>query len=252
MVLDAVGHMELDPEALHPVRQRVRHLGVEEAQQPVTALGQRDPDAQRGEHAGVFAADDAAAGHEHRRRDFAEVQDVVRVIHARVVEGEIRRVKRVRASGDEHLVRVQVRRGRVARRDRDRVRVHERRETGVEVNAVALEVLHDARALGLHDEPLAVEKVARRERLLHLEMHRVQPALAEAGEVERRLAEGLGRQRAGIRRRAAEHGFLLDERDLLAEVSRLRCALLSSGAGADDHEVVMLGVHRSAGCGRCW
>jgi hypothetical protein len=53
-------------------------------------------------------------------------------------------------------------------------------------------------------------------------VHAVEAALAEAGEIERGLAQGFRRQRAGVGRGAAEEGLALDERDALAEIGRLR------------------------------
>jgi hypothetical protein len=63
-------------------------------------------------------------------------------------------------------------------------------------------------------------------------------ALSEAGERQRRLAQRLRGNGAGVDAGAAEDRLALDERDILPKVRRLRSALLAGRSGADDDEVV--------------
>src|SRR5258706_16933 len=63
-------------------------------------------------------------------------------------------------------------------------------------------------------------------------------AAVEAGEVDGRLAQGLGGEGAGVHARPAEDGLALDQRHALAEVRRLRGTLLARGTRADDDEIV--------------
>ena len=66
----------------------------------------------------------------------------------------------------------------------------------------------------------------------------VEAPLPEAGEVQDRLAQRLGRDRAGVEADAADHLLAVDDGDLLAELRRGDRALLAGRAGADDDEVV--------------
>src|SRR4030095_3636847 len=89
-----------------------------------------------------------------------------------------------------------------------------------------------------HDLLLAVHEVLHREVGLDLIVHAVEAAGAEAGEEERRLAERLGGDRAGVDAGAPGMRGHLDEGDTPAEVRSLRRALFACGPGADDDEVV--------------
>jgi hypothetical protein len=66
-----------------------------------------------------------------------------------------------------------------------------------------------------------------------------------AGQEERGLAQGLGRQRAGVDRRAARLRLLLHHHHALVEVGRLGGALLAGRARADDDEIA-IASHRAA------
>src|SRR5206468_481501 len=74
----------------------------------------------------------------------------------------------------------------------------------------------------------------------------VQRALADAGEVQDRLAHRLGRDRAGVDADAADVVVALDEGDAAAELGGAEGGLLAGGAGADNHEVVGRWGHGSA------
>ena len=87
-------------------------------------------------------------------------------------------------------------------------------------------------------------KSADRDVALHVVVDAVQAALAQPGEVERRLAQRLRRDRAGVHRGAARLGRALDDAHALAEVRRLRGAFLAGRAGADDDEIVVLAQSR--------
>lgn len=78
----------------------------------------------------------------------------------------------------------------------------------------------------------------------------VESALAEPGDVERGLAQGLGRHRARIDGGATEDGFTLDEQNPLAELGCLGRAFLAGGAGPDYDEVVRRRWHHSSGPNR--
>ena len=115
----------------------------------------------------------------------------------------------------------------------------------------------DPLPLLLHDDVLAVHECAHGALALHRDVDGVAiAALVEAGEVQRRFAQGLGGDRAGVDARAAEDRLALDEGDALAEVRRLRRSLFTCRTGADDDQVVHVssgsvsGAGRRAFCGR--
>jgi hypothetical protein len=81
---------------------------------------------------------------------------------------------------------------------------------------------------------------------VELDRDPIQLAAAEPGQVERRLAQRLGGKRAGVDGGAPGLSLALDERHALAEVRRLRSALLSAGAGAHDDHVESFGGRHDA------
>ena len=62
----------------------------------------------------------------------------------------------------------------------------------------------------------------------------VEPALAPAGEIERGLAQGLGRDRAGVNRDAADALAAFDHQHRLAELGRLNGGAAARRTAADD------------------
>ena len=76
---------------------------------------------------------------------------------------------------------------------------------------------------------------------LHVDAREV--AVAEPGEEERGLAQGLRGERAGVRGGPASDGLLLDQGHRLAEVRRLRGPLLPRRPGADDDQVEIPSFH---------
>src|SRR5207302_5411768 len=67
----------------------------------------------------------------------------------------------------------------------------------------------------------------------------VEPALVEAGKVERGLSQRLRRNRARVDAGPADLGGLLDDGDTLAEVRRLGRALFAGRSGPDHDQVVV-------------
>src|SRR3569833_1846977 len=106
-------------------------------------------------------------------------------------------------------------------RDFDRLRVEKSCLSLNLVDAVPDEIFADQPPLRFDDGPFAVHEVGDRDVLLHVEVHAVQAALPEAGEVERRLAQRLGWNGAGVDRGAARARRAVDDGDALAEVRRL-------------------------------
>src|SRR6516162_9451514 len=62
---------------------------------------------------------------------------------------------------------------------------------------------------------------------------------AVPAKIERRLAQGLRRNRAEIDAAAAEHGLSFDDRDFLVELGTLNCGALPSRSGTDHQKIVV-------------
>ena len=104
-------------------------------------------------------------------------------------------------------------------------------------HAVAFEVPLDARDLELADRVLAREELRDGEVRVQLDGEAVE--LASAGSPERKSAVSrsvFDGQRPRVDGRAARLLRALDERDALAEVRRLRRALLAGGTAAEDDQ----------------
>ncbi len=172
--------MEGDPHRLHRASEPIGDLGVEEGEQARAALHERHLHAHRSEHRGVLAADHAASHDEHRLGEAIDHEDRVRVVHVLVVEGDVRRVVRARAGGDEEELARHTPRGTAAARDLDGVRVDEARHTAQDRNPVPLEVpLHACDFLVAHGI-LAREELGDGELGVELDAQAVELALAEA------------------------------------------------------------------------
>ncbi len=132
-------------------------------------------------------------------------------------------------------------------RTSDLLRPDELGRAGDDGDAVAVEVARDLRDLLPGDRVQASHELAQAGVAIDVQGHAVEVAALEAGDVQRRLAQRLRRQRAGVHAGAADLARLLDERDLLAEVGGLHRALLARGTRADHHQVEPLCVvrHRS-------
>ena len=104
-------------------------------------------------------------------------------------------------------------------------------------HAVAVEVARDLRDLLPGHRVQAPHELAQAGVAIDVQRHAVEVAALEAGHVQRRLAQRLRRQRAGVHAGAADLGRLLDERDLLAEVGRLRRAFLPRRPRADHDQI---------------
>ena len=163
----------------------------------------------------------------------------------RVVEVDVGRARRPRADGDDDVLGGVVgargpssrRRGSCARR---RSAVAEEQADVVAAQLVA----HDRR-LGADDARRHVHQVLHRRALVLLGMDRVGHVQRPAGQlVEDRLAQRLGRDRAGVDRVAADAQPPLDDRDALAELGGLDRRRWPLGPGADDDEVE---VHAPSG-----
>ena len=129
------------------------------------------------------------------------------------------------------------------RRHGDGVRVGERGGPFDELDPMPVQVLLDPEPLDRGDGELVAHEVADRHLVLEGDVQARQVAVAVPREEQRRLAQGLRRQRAGVGGGPADDALPLDQGDLLAEVRRLRSPFLARRARADDDQVELLAVH---------
>ena len=110
----------------------------------------------------------------------------------------------------------------------------------VEVDFVASQVFRDGVAFGGGYAALVDEEVLDGGAPADGQVNAKELAGAKAGECQGRFAERLAGQAAGVAGCAAQERLRFDDRDALAEVGGLGRALLSSGSGADDDQIVVL------------
>ena len=220
------------------VLERLGDLAVEETQDLVAALDQRDLDAERRQHAGVLGADDAAADHDHGLGQMVELEQAVGTEDGLVVERDALGAGRPGAGRDHEDLGAEplgvVRAGHLQQVGRDEVGL-----APDQVDVIAVEVAADQLELVADDLLADEDQVGDRDVLLDPIALAEQPAIAGPGQVQDGLAEGLGWDRARVDRRAAQHGTLLDDDRLLAELRRLNRGLLTGRTRADHRAIEM-------------
>ena len=221
----------------HRVGEAARDFRVEKRHQRVAAVDQMHLDAQRGERAGVLAADHAAADHDELLRHRLELEDLVRVVHAVVLEGKLRRPQRRRTRGDEDLLAADQR----LRAASPAIRI----VCGSTKLAVPWNLVTPRSASRASTPlPFAVRhlflvphEVGDRGLAPEREVDAEEPARAPAREHERGLAQRLAGDGAGVDAGAADARRLLDEGDFPAEEARGDGAARAGGAAAEDDEI---------------
>jgi hypothetical protein len=188
----------------------------------------------------VFDADHAAPDHRHAARQPAELENLVAVEDARAVERHAVGPVGPRSDCNQRLVEAGLDPFAALGRDLDLM--------GVDEFGLAPGMLHHvAHELVLQHLDLVVERlvqplddVADRNVLLHAIAAAVKTTLAEACEVQHRLADRFRRDRAGMHGDAAEPPALLDHQHGFAELRRLDRRAPARGAAADHQHVVVL------------
>ena len=108
---------------------------------------------------------------------------------------------------------------------------------GTITTSVPVEIRFNPRLLGFGDVLLMEQEIACCDVIAHRQRDAMQPALPEAGQVQRSLAQRLRGQGSGIRGGAAQDARVFHQRDSLAEIGRLCGSLFASRAGTDDHQI---------------
>ena len=99
--LDFFAEAEGDAGVAEVVAERLDDFAVGELEQAIAFFDERDADAEDGEHAGVFDADDAAADDDERARQRFQAEDLVAVDDGAAVDGHLGRAGRLGADGDD-------------------------------------------------------------------------------------------------------------------------------------------------------
>ena len=237
-------HLLADAQRQAPVAQveeeRLDDLLVAEGQDVRAAVDQGHLRAQGREHRGVLDADHARAHDDHRVRDLLQVEDPVRVEDGALVERDAVRVGRPRAGREDEPLGADAALA-VVRDHLQLVGAGERGHAVDHGHVVAHELVAHHVALGLDDLLHARSQVAEGEVGLHPEGLAVDLALAQAGEVEDRLAQRLAGDRPGVRRDAAEHRPAVDDHGPLVQLGRLHGGLQAARTRPDDRELVLGG-----------
>ena len=237
-------HLLADAQRQAPVAQveeeRLDDLLVAERQDVRAAVDQGHLRAQGREHRGVLDADHARAHDDHRVRDLLQVEDPVRVEDGALVERDAVRVGRPRAGREDEPLGADAALA-VVRDHLQLVGAGERGHAVDHGHVVAHELVAHHVALGLDDLLHARSQVAEGEVGLHPEGLAVDLALAQAGEVEDRLAQRLAGDRPGVRRDAAEHRPAVDDHGPLVQLGRLHRGLQAARTRPDDRELVLGG-----------
>src|ERR1039457_5154137 len=193
--------------------------------------------AQRGEHRAVLDADHARARDHHRAGHLLQVGDPVGINHGAVVNLDAGRSGGPGTGGDHDLVGRGPADPAVAVVDVHRVRVGETAGAGQDRDPVTGQ-------LAAHHVHLAADhvagtggQVADRDVVLDPVARPVHLALVQAGQVQDRLTQGLGRDRAGVQADAADHVLALDDRHPPLELRRGDGCLLAAGPRADHQHV---------------
>ena len=236
-----------DPEPLHRRGQSLAHLPVQERQESWPPVDEVHLDAERGERARVLASDHAAPDDHERVREALDAQDPVRIVHVRVLVRDAGRPVRRGTGGDQDDVAPEALEP-FGRDDLDRVRIREASFPVDQLDPMPLQVPQDPFDLEIANGVLALEQPGHREVRIDVDLDPVEGALPVAGQEQGGLAQGLGRQRAGVNGGASRGRLPFHDRDPLAEVGGLSGSPLARGTSAEHHQVVMA----SHGAERSW
>ncbi len=224
------------------VAQRLGNFRVEEAQQLATVVHQLYQYTQAAEDRGVFATDHAGTVHDQLARSVAEAEDGVAVIDARVVEVDVGRAVRARASGDDDVLGVELFHHTVRADHFDGLLVGEAAGADEHVHAVT-RVVAGARRYLLGDDLLgAFQHVREREpaRLADGTEHRVG---VELHDLPHRVTQCLGRDGAQVGAVAPDLATAIDHRHLAPCFGGVHCRTFSGRAGTQHHYVVVVDSH---------
>ena len=237
--LHGIAEQKLDAHRDHSALECLGNFRIKKAQQTIPAVNKCDPHSQRGEDAGVFAADHSAANDEEAIRKLPDIEDRIGVEKTGIVPRIVSRAVRMRPRSEENRCCSECVGCAIRTLNMHRVGIQQGPDSLECGNTMALHVgvdtgtLLSAHIVEMGEETCGVDA------LIGIEAEPIEFAFTESRKVERRLAERLRGESACIRRSTTRKWFPLNECDFLSKISRLRSPLLAGWAGADDNEVVV-------------
>ena len=221
------------------VDQGVADLAIEELEDPVALVDQRDLGVQRGEDRRILDADGTGPDDRHRTRDRRQREDAGGVDDGAAVDRDSLDAGRHGADGDDDMVGLDVGVAVIAL-DPQPVGVEEGRLALNKGHAVAAElVLHDLDFVP-NDLVESGDEVLHRQVLLEGVADAVDVPLAKSREVEHGLPKGFAGNGAGVDRRASDVRGPLDHHGALAQLGGLDGGAVTGGTRPDNRYVVSL------------
>src|SRR5271156_2136745 len=231
------------------VDQAFDNFRIDEIQQPRAHIYQRHSNAERREHARVFASDDAGADDCERAWELVELHHVVAGKDAVAVERGALVAGRVSAHG-EHDSRggnLSLQAARFVFEVKD-VRIDEAGARGHQLDAVAQELMAQDVDLVAHDRIDADQQILERDFFLDPVRIAVDCVLTIAREVHDGFAHRLARNRADVDADTAEERLAFNHNDALAQLGALDGRMMAGGSGAYDSKVEIKLWHRFHSC----
>ena len=227
---------ELHAKRGKPHPESLGNLRIEERQQAVPAIHQRDLHAERDEYGRVLAANHAAADYREALRDAIHPQERVRVEDPDVVESYFWRTVRSTSSGNENHIATQlpdaIRTG-----NGYGVGLFERSPAADELDVMKGEILQDALALHFNHFSLVVHEIMDGQILFKGIVDAAETALFETGKVECGFTKRLAGDGAGVDAASAHMLGALDDGNTFAKIGSLRTGLFSCRAAANDDQI---------------
>ena len=198
-----------------------------------------DPESSKS--AGILRADNAGAYDRQRFREHADLENLIRVVHAGMLEWKFRRTYGRGTGRDENSLAAQQR----VRSDTHRVGINKTRRTMKRRDVVDSHLLFSASAFVNRDGRFVAHEIPNGGLSPEREIHAKELARTYAGEGQRCFAQGLARDRASVNTGAADFTEFFDERDAFAKDPRgSRSA--NAGRPAADHYHIEVFSHRLA------
>ena len=175
----------------HVIDQGVNDFVIDKGQQTVGDLNQGDAHAQRGEHTGVFAADDASADHGQGPGQLVQLEQAIAGENGFAIKRDIVWFGDGCANGDDDVARGHfVFAFFVEEIEMHRVLIDEGRDAGEELDTIALQLMFVDFDLVANDMVGAQQQVVHGDMLLDLVGSSIDGALPETGQVQNRFAQG--------------------------------------------------------------
>ena len=206
---------------------------VGKLQQLGPLFDQGDAHAERGEHAGVLDADDAAAHHDQRFGQVGQVENLIAVDDRAPVDRHPGGVGRLGPGGDDDVLRL-VGLGAAFIGHLHVVGVFEAGDARQYIDAIARELRLGDIDLGLDHVLDAEGKVRHRDLFLDLVVHAIDGTVVVAGEMQHGFAHCLAGDGAGIYRNPAHVSVPFHHGCPLAQLIGIDSGALPRGAGTND------------------